>query len=272
MYPLRDSDPAVCCRCRAEDGQAHEQCWRDALQITWELKGKDEEFRRRLPAMAPLTISATCCNQFLVSRAMIRKRPLHVWKELLQIIAMQPKCHMGEPDYENLFEFNRTNRVKSPEKLYYEKFGESVNNQKGAYIPGLTGEHLSHVIFGHQELQMKPPTQEETCQNFIRGCLGSPCEGPPDHDYSHSTILIMARLSTNNRYWWVVLHNGMRHNVPDTDTLAGLEVPPDDIVIMDVANVKYFPEGPALIPCDKTWVPNTCKDSVYYKALHNIAE
>ena len=108
---------------------------------------------------------------------MIHKRPLRVWKELLHVIAMQPKCHIGEPDYENLFEFNRTGRVKMPEKLYYSIYGESPTNPNGANIPGMTGEHLSHVIFGHKEVKMKPPTQEETCQNFIRGCPGSPCTG-----------------------------------------------------------------------------------------------
>ena len=108
---------------------------------------------------------------------MIHKRPLHVWKELLHVIAMQPKCHMGELDYENLFEFNRTGRVKMPEKLFYTIYGESPTNPNGANIPGMTGEHLSHVIFGHKEVKMKPPSQEETCQNFIKGCLGSPCTG-----------------------------------------------------------------------------------------------
>ncbi len=257
------------CPSREEDGLVQEQCWRDVIQILWELKGNDEEFHRRLPATQPITMSGTCCNQFLISRDMIHKRPLRVYKELLQIIAMQPKCHMGEPDYENLYEFNRTGRVKSVEKPYYEKFGEYSTSQKGAYIPGLTGEHLNHVIFGHKEFQSKPPTQEEICQNFIRGCLGSPCRGPPERDYSHITVLIKAKM-TVNKDWFMVLHKGKRHNVPDMDTLDGLDVLPDDILSMDLADVKYFPEGPPLTPCDKTWVPNTCKDSVFYKGLHNI--
>ena len=254
---------------RKEDGQAEEQCWRDVLQITWELKEKKEEFLRRIPPTSPLTISARCCNQFVVSRAMIHKRPLHVWKELLHIIAIQPMCHMGELDYENLFEFNRTGRVKRPEKLYYSIFGESPTNPNGANIPGMTGEHLSHVIFGHKELRMKPPSQEETCQNFIKGCPGSPCRGPPEHDYSHITVLVKVKMD-HNKLWYVVLHKGKRHNVPDMDTLEGLEVPAEDIAVMSVADMMFYPEGPALTPCDKTWVPNTCKDSVYYKALHSI--
>ena len=240
------------------------------MQITWELKDKKEEFLRRVPPTSPLTISARCCNQFVVSRAMIHKRPLHVWKELLHIIAIQPMCHMGDLDYENLFEFNRTGRVKRPEKLHYSRF-DSPTDPNGANIPGMTGEHLSHVIFGHQELQMKPPTQDETCQNFIRGCPGSPCRGPPEHDYSHITVLVKVKMD-HNKLWYVVLHKGRRHNVPDMDTLEGLEVPTEDIAVMTVPDVMHYPEGPALTPCDKTWVPNTCKESVYYKALHNIVQ
>ena len=33
----------------------------------------------------------------------MRKRPLSVWKRLLEIIGIQKVCHVGEPDYENNF-------------------------------------------------------------------------------------------------------------------------------------------------------------------------
>lgn len=255
--------------CRGEDGIVQEQCWRDVLQILWELKDNKEEFHRRLPATAPITSGATCCNQFLISRGMIHTRPLHVWKELLHIIAMQPLCHMGEPDYENLFEFNRTGRVKVREQPYYEKFNEHAHSQKGSYVQGHAGEHLNHVIFGHKPFNMTPPTQEEICQNFIRGCPGSPCKGPPVSDYAHRTVLVMTKM-TSNINWFMVLHKGKRHNVPDMDTLDGLDVSHEDILKLEMADIKYFPEGPPLTPCDKARVPNTCKDSVYYKALHSI--
>ena len=236
-------------------------------KITWELKGKKEEFLRRVPPTSPLTISARCCNQFLVSRAMIHKRPLHVWKDLLRVIAMQPLCHMGDPDYENLYAFNRTGRIKMPEKLHYLRFGESEHNPIGAVVPGMTGEFLSHVIFGHQELQMKPPTQAEICQNFLRDCPGSPCRGPPEAGYPHRTVVVQAQ-KVSHSIWRAVLYEGKRHDIPDTDTFEGLEVPPEDIVMMNVAHLRALPAGPPLTPCDKTWVPNICKDSVYYKALH----
>ncbi len=248
---------------RKEDGLAQEQCWRDVLQTVWEMNGKDEEFHQRLPANK-ITVSATCCNQFLLSRNTVHQRPLHVWKELFHIIAVQPTCHMGEPVYDNLFEYQRNGHVKNPEKLYYEKFKESPTNRIGAYIPGVTGEHLSHVMFGMKNLEMSPPTREEICQNFIHGCPGSPCMG-----YLHTTALVKVRLGAK-RLWYVVLHKGKRHNVPDMDTLDGLEISAENIHTLSIVEVEMYPEGPALTPCDKTWVPNVCKDSVYYKALHNI--
>ena len=199
---------------------------------------------------------------------MIHKRPLHVWNELLHIIAVQPKCHMGELDYEHLFEFNRTGRVKRPEQLSYSRF-DSPTNPNGANIPGMTGEHLMHVMFGHQKLQMRRPTQREICQNFLRDCPGSPCKGPLEGGYPNRTVLVKVKL-TSQTDWYVVLHEGKRHNVPNMDTLEGLEVPPEEMVQMSVESLKELPEGPPLKSCDKTWVPNTCKDSVYYKALHSV--
>mmetsp|Transcript_15124 Transcript_15124/g.25220 ORF Transcript_15124/g.25220 Transcript_15124/m.25220 type:complete len:244 (+) Transcript_15124:33-764(+) len=89
-----------------------EQCWRDILQITWELKDDKNEFLKRLPPNQDIIMSAQCCNQFIISRDMIRKRPLHVWKDLLRIIGVDNACHLGEPDYENLYFFNKTGRAK----------------------------------------------------------------------------------------------------------------------------------------------------------------
>ncbi len=221
---------------------------RAVLQTTWDLKGKDKEFNERLPPDVPISTSGAYSNQFLVSRTMIHKRPLHVWKELLQIIAVQPKCHVGE-------------KVKS---------AENPSEEKGLNIHGHTGEQLSHVLFGHQELRMKPPTQEDICQNFIRGCPGSPCKGPPEPGLAHRTVVVKS--NTGRHPWWVVLHEGKRHNVPDMDTLEGLEVPAEDMLLMDAADVKMYPEGPPLTPCDIAWVTGECRESVYYRSIHNITD
>jgi len=151
-----------------------EQCWRDVLQTIWELKGKDEEFRARLPPTKNIELSLLCCNQFLLSRAMVHKRPLHVWSDLLKMIAIQDTCHIGEPDYENLYTYNNFGKEKvGPEKPRYPQYEKQYN---GYFIQGHTGEHLSHVIFGHLPFEMPEPTQEDFCQNFIKGCPGSPCQ------------------------------------------------------------------------------------------------
>ncbi len=57
------------------------------LQIIWELKNNTAEFHKRVPVSEPIVVGgAKCCQQFLISRNMIHKRPLSVWKELLHII------------------------------------------------------------------------------------------------------------------------------------------------------------------------------------------
>ena len=66
----------------------------------------------------------------------------------------------------------------------------------------------------------------------------------------------------------MVLRNGVRHNVPNMDTLDGLEVVPEQWITITSGDLSIFPEGEPLAPCDKSVVPNTCKDSVYYKAFH----
>lgn len=153
-----------------------EQCWRDVLQTVWELEGQDSEFQRRLPVEKPLKMASSCCNQFLLSRGMVHRRPLHVWKQLLHIITEQPTCHIGALDYEHLSTYNRKPVKEAPEQEFYGRYNESADFRAGATIPGGAGEHLSHVIFGHQSLLMIKPTQVEMCQNFIRGCPGSPCQ------------------------------------------------------------------------------------------------
>jgi hypothetical protein len=42
----------------------------------------------------------------------VRKRPLSVWKELQYILSVQNVCHVGEPDYENLYAFQASSRMK----------------------------------------------------------------------------------------------------------------------------------------------------------------
>jgi len=149
---------------------AVEQCWRDVVQTAWDLNGNKTEFNRRLPPGTHIMVSTTCCNQFLLSREMVHKRPLHVWSALLNILGIQPVCHKGEPEYNDLFEYQRNHL-----KVGFEETQLSEEDNRKGMFQGWAGEHLSHVIFGHQPFDMAYPTQKEMCENFIKGCPGSPC-------------------------------------------------------------------------------------------------
>ena len=43
---------------------------------------------------------------------MIHSRPLSVWKQLRRVLSIQSACHLGEPDYENLYAFNASSRMR----------------------------------------------------------------------------------------------------------------------------------------------------------------
>jgi hypothetical protein len=59
-----------------------EQCFRDVLKIVWNLKHPENltEFHRLTPLYKPVTMRFTCCQQFILSRQNVHKRPLSVWK------------------------------------------------------------------------------------------------------------------------------------------------------------------------------------------------
>ena len=48
------------------------------------------------PLNRPLMVCCSCCNQFLLSRKMVQRRPLEVWKKLLKILGEQQVCHIGK--------------------------------------------------------------------------------------------------------------------------------------------------------------------------------
>lgn len=73
-----------------------EQCWRDVLKIIWGLEDNIEEFGKRLPWDRPIMVYFGCCQQFVLSKSMVHKRPLEVWKKLLHIIGEQDVCHVGK--------------------------------------------------------------------------------------------------------------------------------------------------------------------------------
>lgn len=149
-----------------------EQCWRDVLKIVWELEDNIEEFNKRVPTNRPIMACFICCNQFLISRDMIRRRPLKVWKKLLEIIGVQDVCHVGEPDYANLYAQDRI----GPEQADVAVLGEGPHNKGwGHWTQAMAMEHLAHVIFGFLDIDMSWPNMDTFCTNYIPNCPSSPC-------------------------------------------------------------------------------------------------
>lgn len=102
-----------------------EQCWRDILSIVWDLQNQTEKLNERVPITSPVTVCFIVSQQFLISRAMVHRRPLEVWKKLLHIIGRatclhpidmmlmplllgeQSVCHEGPLDYPNLHAYHK---------------------------------------------------------------------------------------------------------------------------------------------------------------------
>ena len=123
-----------------------------------------------------------CCQQFAVSRQQVLKRPLSVWRRLRDILSVQDQCHVGEPDYENLYAFHRSQKMRlGPEPVNLSTGREGTNAPGyGRYTQAVAAEHLAHVIFGGLPLEMRPQTMADLCASFEANttCPGSPCEVP----------------------------------------------------------------------------------------------
>lgn len=150
-----------------------EQCFRDVLSIIWHVSRK--QLVNLLPTTEPFEMHFPCCNQFILSRSMVHKRPLKVWKDLLHIINEQDVCHEGEPDY-HLLNTTVTSGKLGPEMPSIEQLGEAPDTGYGAHTQGGAMEHLAHVIYGHHDLKMRDLTKEDYCQNFLPNCPLSPCD------------------------------------------------------------------------------------------------
>lgn len=155
-----------------------ENCYRDVLKIVWDLSNNITEFNRRVPITKPITISVTCCQQFIMSRSKVLERPLSIWKKLLKIINEQKVCHEGEPDYKNLF-------------FYYqfgeEKIGPEKSENGGRHVQGNAMEHLSEIVYGGYHDLIRPQyTMEDYCNNFLVDCRYSPCKSNTKDNCPHS--------------------------------------------------------------------------------------
>ena len=163
----------------AKKGIWIEQCLRDTLQVAWDLMDNQTEFHARVPPQQPIQMCTHCCQQFAVSRKQVLKRPLRVWQRLRDILSVQDQCHVGEPDYENLYAYIKSQRWKlgeEPVNLSTGKPGSAPGY--GRYTQAVAAEHLAHVIFGEHPLVMPQPTRSDTCAQYLPSseCPGSPCE------------------------------------------------------------------------------------------------
>jgi hypothetical protein len=154
-----------------------EQCWRDLLQIVWGLEGNLTKLEERLPLNKPILVKAPCCQQFLMSRAMVHRLPLSSWKKLLKLVYEQDTCHIGEPNYEHLFAFKLHPEQIGPEPPTITVMGDKPERGYGAHTQGGAMEHLAHVIFGGLPLIIEEePSNAEFCEQFLPDCPFSPCK------------------------------------------------------------------------------------------------
>lgn len=168
---------------------------------------------------------------------MIHKRPLNVWKGLLNFFGLQSEV-----------------KVQS--------------KRKNANILAYTSENLNHVIFGHKEIEWKVPTQEEICQNFIPNCPGSPCEASLAFD---KTSVVKVQVDASNVRFFV-LHKGKRYDFLTNDTLVKSIIPNKNIHTMDLETLNHYSEGPVLPPCGIASANEECLESVYFKVLQSLSD
>lgn len=134
------------------------------------MEGHPELLNARVPVNKAIGVCCTPSQQFLISRDVIHRRPLSVWKSLLKIIGeatpqslnsiaystsgQQEVCHVGEPDYKNLYAYYKLmqhgDSLPGPETPNIAVRGESETN------PGI-GKHtqgtVGHVIRVHVSLR-----------------------------------------------------------------------------------------------------------------------
>jgi hypothetical protein len=154
-----------------------EQCMRDVLRIIWDIGDNTTALNERVPPNKQIYLCTHCCQQFFVSRETIHRRPLNVWQTLLHVLGNQTVCHVGEPDYANLYAFNRSSRWEvGPEPVdIHGKHIYSHIQSNGLFTQALTSEHLAHMIFGHHGLIM-PFDQNEYCKQYLPSSqCPSPC-------------------------------------------------------------------------------------------------
>ena len=218
-----------------------EQCWRDVLKIAWNVTS--DELAVRLPPKEELSVSAYCCQQFLISRKMVHKRSLADWKQLQLILGQRNVCHAGLPEYNYLHtqpnEFEQgPEPINPPDTFWWHDKEKPPIAGTGRIIQGTTSEHLAHVIFGHQPLHMEPTSQEDYCSNFLSSsvCPGSPCIDY--HTYQENMLFKCLSRAHVYRY-----NNGMKHLFPDAKIFMSYGYEFTQVTVIPCSVVDAILEG-----------------------------
>lgn len=110
---------------------------------------------------------------------------------------------------------------------------------------------------------------------FDHGIVESHFQGLGHYDSQHREIPVKGAVvlkvplgSSNNLYSYMVLLDGVRHSIPNLDTLSGLEIPDHLVYDAMMDEIEMLKEGPPLEACRPA--SQGCKNNVYYKALHNF--
>uniref|UniRef100_A0A7S1NDV4 Uncharacterized protein n=1 Tax=Eutreptiella gymnastica TaxID=73025 RepID=A0A7S1NDV4_9EUGL len=138
----------------------YEQCFRDLLSIF----DQPIPFRRQLP-----WFSFYCCANFAVSRKQILKHTRPAYRRAHLKLGLQAVCHLGRPNYKELWSFRAKGQNKMPEAPSTGKLGAVVF------------EHIQHMVIGGWKSDSKPLQQEGYCEQFQveSVCPGSPCLADP---------------------------------------------------------------------------------------------
>ena len=167
-----------------------EQCWRDLLAVV----DIYPEPRK------PIKVATYANQQFAITRDHLRRHPKKIYETLYEKIVLQGRCHVGEPDYEDLYAYVKyrkevQKKEKDPNYNVSILIGEeplSLNPYlepwefmgKAIHIPGYviqshSMEYLAHMIFGGLDYHEDHlwPCQEIYCKlYYFNGiCEHSPC-------------------------------------------------------------------------------------------------
>lgn len=125
-----------------------------------------------------------------------------------------------------------------------------------------------HIHFnGPLTIAMLTQVLNELCPGGGKTTWSYPVGGNMSNDIR---IQVLSIPSSPHKVRFEILFQGKRHLIPDMDTFYGLNIRPDQLINLSNELALSLPMGEEVPACDIAKVPNVCKDSIYYKALHGI--